>query len=1246
MTVALSSLRVTSDFDASGYTRGASQKVAADQAMIAADKARNASLAQADAALARAIPGMGALSRSLLDGYGAGAQFEAIVRRIGNAVDRGMGIDRATMLLDAAYKKFGLTADAARLAEQGFVAIVPAVGELNSALATYEAQANRAMLVTRAFADAKAQISTQAANQNAFNDVLGVDPNRGAGNARASADALLAEFGGLEGIARAKAREAGDAFSTDLNARLVAGTAKSARDASNVFEIELKRIETIAQQRAEQAGSNFQRSLTEALGGGGPSATSQGATYSALAAEVERLDQIEQVRTTHNAEQFQRNINLAAGIDRQSKSAKESAASFLAAAEAEEQMASKAALLRAQINPLDAEMVKLGKDLAEYKALLNAGHISAQEFASAQAMAGKRLSDVDMNLRKAATGGRVMAGEMVNLGYQVNDVITGLMLGQPVLMIAAQQGGQIYQIFQTSKASVGDFAKEAGSKLAGLVTPATATFTAIAAAIGVTLVSLSVYQSRMNEVQRQLTGMGRASGATALGIDAIAQQNASLGGFSINEARQMAAGLAATGKVGVESIGPIVALGHDFAKTFGVDAKEATDILAKAFADPARGAEELNQRLGFLDANTKILIESLVVQGNRTEAVRILTDRIRGSIAGAAEITGFWSRMATGAGNALSDFFDRVGRGADRVFNGGADLPEKIRNLTVQLLELQKAELEANRSPALAFLGGFDAEENKRLIAEITAKIEELRKKRADLELPDQDTRTKQRGLEIDAIARATLPAADNTRKLRDETAALNEAFSNPAVGKWVSLVGGDLVRALQRKDAAYKASEGFDPVTNQIKDTEAQIQALDQRSIAARARFAREAEARRQANDPNAGTKAERDQKQDQAARLAAGGQTALDNVRSQSISVLGDLATVEQKVTEKRLALINLDREGISVTDKQRDAILNVVRAQEEWTRVNGAVSIGIFDMNRATRAASAEFQTWIDKGYLDPSKPEQYAAAVNAMQRKLMDAADAAKVAGSQFPQLQNLANEAGRVDKQFDAFAVTSLSSVSPALQDMLLGTTSLSQGFANLGTTIVKALTDAVVKITIIKPLIDSLTASLGGGTFASGLGALGITYGAPGTAGSNMMGPIAPSARGNAFNGSNVIPFARGSAFTNRIFNSPTFFQFRNGGAMANGVMGEAGEEAVMPLRRGPGGRLGVEVSGGGRSAPIVNVSVKNYGNDNVSVKQQPNQAGGIDLEFMVGQAATKQMAKPGSSLRQVTDQRGMLASR
>lgn len=73
---------------------------------------------------------------------------------------------------------------------------------------------------------------------------------------------------------------------------------------------------------------------------------------------------------------------------------------FQEAAIAEERAAAKAAPLRAAINPLEAEMVKLGKEMAEYRQLLDQGVISVAEFEQANVIAAKRLSDVDMNLRR------------------------------------------------------------------------------------------------------------------------------------------------------------------------------------------------------------------------------------------------------------------------------------------------------------------------------------------------------------------------------------------------------------------------------------------------------------------------------------------------------------------------------------------------------------------------------------------------------------------------------------------------------------------------------------------------------------------------------------------------------------------------------------------------------------------------------------------------------------------------------
>jgi lambda family phage tail tape measure protein len=62
-------------------------------------------------------------------------------------------------------------------------------------------------------------------------------------------------------------------------------------------------------------------------------------------------------------------------------------------------------------------------------------------------------------------------------------------------------------------------------------------------------------------------------------------------------------------------------------------------------------------------------------------------------------------------------------------------------------------------------------------------------------------------------------------------------------------------------------------------------------------------------------------------------------------------------------------------------------------------------------------------------------------------------------------------------------------------------------------------------------------------------------------------------ANGAAFSGGRVTPFANGG-----VVGGPTMFPMANG----MGLMGEAGPEAVMPLKRGKNGKLGVASEGGG----------------------------------------------------------------
>ena len=82
-------------------------------------------------------------------------------------------------------------------------------------------------------------------------------------------------------------------------------------------------------------------------------------------------------------------------------------------------------------------------------------------------------------------------------------------------------------------------------------------------------------------------------------------------------------------------------------------------------------------------------------------------------------------------------------------------------------------------------------------------------------------------------------------------------------------------------------------------------------------------------------------------------------------------------------------------------------------------------------------------------------------------------------------------------------------------------------------------------------------------------------------AASFLMGFL-PFANGGAFSGGRVTPFASGG-----VVNRPTLFPMANGA----GLMGESGPEAIMPLKRGKDGKLGVEGGGGVTVVQNINVS-------------------------------------------------------
>lgn len=120
----------------------------------------------------------------------------------------------------------------------------------------------------------------------------------------------------------------------------------------------------------------------------------------------------------------------------------------------------------------------------------------------------------------------------------------------------------------------------------------------------------------------------------------------------------------------------------------------------------------------------------------------------------------------------------------------------------------------------------------------------------------------------------------------------------------------------------------------------------------------------------------------------------------------------------------------------------------------------------------------------------------------------------------------------------------------------------------------KSVLASMQKIILNAMLVNSLKSAGGGGLFGS-LGSL-FGGGDATSAGSTPSGAYSGAASGLKFAKGGVFDSPNLSDFSNSIISSPTMFKFAKG----DGLMGEAGPEAVMPLTRTPNGTLGVRMVG------------------------------------------------------------------
>lgn len=193
-------------------------------------------------------------------------------------------------------------------------------------------------------------------------------------------------------------------------------------------------------------------------------------------------------------------------------------------------------------------------------------------------------------------------------------------------------------------------------------------------------------------------------------------------------------------------------------------------------------------------------------------------------------------------------------------------------------------------------------------------------------------------------------------------------------------------------------------------------------------------------------------------------------------------------------------------------------------------------------------------------------------------LREQLDSGRISLTKYNEEMNKLEDKVRPDSAFQSGVQNYIESVGTLSQNITKG---IEQAFGHLEESLTDFIKTGTFNFkTFTQAILDDLTAIIIRASIirplAQGILSIGTSAAAPAaTASANTTAAFAAqgvSAKGNAFVGGNIIPFAKGG-----IVDSPTAFTY--GGGKNKGIMGEAGTEAILPLKRSGNGDLGVTAS-------------------------------------------------------------------
>jgi phage-related minor tail protein len=381
--------------------------------------------------------------------------------------------------------------------------------------------------------------------------------------------------------------------------------------------------------------------------------------------------------------------------------------------------------------------------------------------------------------------------------HSIRSMGESIALGIPLTQALTQQMNHLSFAASGEGGISGAFGEVIG-KLSEFVTPARgAIAAALALAAGAFFVAKS-WSDSQEKIQLSLKGIGKASGATVDDINSISMASASAGKVSVTAASDIASTLAQTGKISKDLFGSAISVTRDFAKVMGVDTTKAATLLAKALVDPVAGADQLNERLGFLDFNTQSLIKSLVTQNNATAAQKLILDGVKNSTEGAADSASGLSKVWEGFKTRLSGGVSVIGQllgGSESDQTKFAQSLDKIKKIKDQITELQSPNSLTRNSP----LQSAAMEQFTRDLQRAEEESEKLGNKLRDAAEEMRKVQTNAQSLTLGPVLSSLVPEVGIKRNLTDVNTAVQSANADSPMIKALGLGQGDVALAKSR---------------------------------------------------------------------------------------------------------------------------------------------------------------------------------------------------------------------------------------------------------------------------------------------------------------------------------------------------------------------------------------------------------------------------------------------------------------